>query len=128
MKWLHNLLKGASLTTALFIFQACYGSPQNIMEEDRGEAPMTFVVHSRTSGSALEGIRIFGQDRYYENGYRELGVTGADGSCKVNLPYLRNVQGPYVRFEDPQGNYEVKDTVLFDLRERAIDIKLNDKL
>jgi hypothetical protein len=28
MKWLHNLLKGASLAGALFVFQACYGVPQ----------------------------------------------------------------------------------------------------
>lgn len=28
MKWIHNLLKGLSLTSALFIFQACYGTPQ----------------------------------------------------------------------------------------------------
>lgn len=27
MKWLHNLLKGLSLTAALFVFQACYGTP-----------------------------------------------------------------------------------------------------
>ncbi len=26
-KWLHRLLKGASLTGALFVFQACYGTP-----------------------------------------------------------------------------------------------------
>jgi hypothetical protein len=28
MKWLRNILKGVSLTAALFVFQACYGSPQ----------------------------------------------------------------------------------------------------
>ena len=28
MKWLHNILRASSLATALFIFQACYGSPQ----------------------------------------------------------------------------------------------------
>ena len=28
MKWLHNLLKGISLTAALFVFQACYGTPE----------------------------------------------------------------------------------------------------
>jgi len=27
MKWIHNLLKGMSLTAALFVFQACYGTP-----------------------------------------------------------------------------------------------------
>ena len=26
-KWIHRALKGASLTTALFVFQACYGTP-----------------------------------------------------------------------------------------------------
>lgn len=26
-KWIHRILKGASLTTALFVFQACYGTP-----------------------------------------------------------------------------------------------------
>ena len=33
-KWLHRALKGASLTTALFVFQACYGTPPGpYMEE-----------------------------------------------------------------------------------------------
>ena len=27
MKWLHHLLRGVSLTAALFVFQACYGTP-----------------------------------------------------------------------------------------------------
>jgi len=27
MKWFRNILKGLSLTSALFVFQACYGSP-----------------------------------------------------------------------------------------------------
>lgn len=27
-RWLRNLLKGCSLTTALFVFTACYGTPQ----------------------------------------------------------------------------------------------------
>ena len=35
MKWLHNILKGASLTGALFVFQACYGIPQPALWEDR---------------------------------------------------------------------------------------------
>ena len=27
-KWIRTLLKGFSLTAALFVFQACYGTPQ----------------------------------------------------------------------------------------------------
>ena len=34
MKWLHNLLKGMSLTAALFVFQACYGTPPGYPEDD----------------------------------------------------------------------------------------------
>jgi hypothetical protein len=29
-KWIHRALKGASLTTALFVFQACYGTPPGL--------------------------------------------------------------------------------------------------
>ena len=43
MKWLHNLLKGLSLTAALFVFQACYGTPpgypEDCFEEEVVEAP-----------------------------------------------------------------------------------------
>ena len=35
MKWLRNILKGVSLTAALFVFQACYGAPQVPDEEVR---------------------------------------------------------------------------------------------
>ena len=42
MKWLHNLLKGMSLTAALFVFQACYGTPpgypDDFFEEEAVEA------------------------------------------------------------------------------------------
>ena len=128
MKWLHNLLKGASLTTALFVFQACYGTPQTPMETERGEAPMTFSLVSVSTGKPLEGITILGQDLPYENGYRPLGVTDFEGRCKVSLPYLRNIKGPFVRFEDPDGRYAIKDTVLYDLRERDITVKLDEVL
>ena len=37
MKWLHNLLKGLSLTAALFVFQACYGTPPGYPEDFFGE-------------------------------------------------------------------------------------------
>ncbi len=33
MKWLHNLLKGMSLTACLFVFQACYGTPPGYPDE-----------------------------------------------------------------------------------------------
>ena len=40
MKWLHNLLRGLSLTGALFVFQACYGTPQRPLTEEEQEVAL----------------------------------------------------------------------------------------
>ena len=34
-KWVRKILKGISLTAALFVFQACYGSPQIPENQDK---------------------------------------------------------------------------------------------
>ena len=126
MKFLHDLLKGASLTGALFVFQACYGMPQTPLMAEGGEAPMTFSLVSHKTGEPLEGIRIKGgtwkQDMEREN---VLGITDANGRCRVGIPYYRNQEGPFLRFEDPQGAFVVKDTTVADLRDREIVIKLD---
>lgn len=124
MKLFRNLLKGLSLTSALFVVQACYGTPQPSMFGEGGEAPMSFSLVAEDTGEPLEGIvisanRVEGQDKY------ELGVTGADGKCQVAIPYMRNIEGPNLKFEDPEGQYSVKDTTLTDLREREILVRLN---
>ena len=55
---------------------------------------------------------------------QEIGVTGDDGRCKVDIPYFRNELGPYLSFYSPDGQYAAKDTMLADLREREIVIKM----
>ena len=126
MKWLHNLMKGASLTGALFVFQACYGMPQDPMFES-GEAPMSFSLVSKKTGEPLQGIRILSRVTDKAS-YQEIGTTGIDGSCQVSIHYYRNQEGPYLRFEDPDGPYAAKDTLLYDLRERNILIELIPQL
>ncbi len=52
-KRIHNLLKGASLTAALFVFQACYGTPippQPLEEEE--EVVATEVTGTETPADA----------------------------------------------------------------------------
>ena len=122
MKWLHNLLKGMSLTGALFVFQACYGMPQSPLDDEMGEAPMNFSLVSHTTGKPLEGIRVL---VHQWGSFETLGITGADGRCHVEIPYMRNQQGPSLTFEDPQGVFAPKDTSLADLRERDIVVKLD---
>ena len=129
MKWLRDILKGASLTGALFVFQACYGIPEPPLYEEAGEAPMTFSLVSKSTGEPLEGISIGSNATINrKEGMVKMGVTDAQGKCKVNIPYRRNVEGPFVFFEDPEGRFSDKDTVLLDLRERDILIKMDPVL
>lgn len=126
MKWLHNLLKGASVTGALFVFQACYGSPQ-IPAHEQGTAPMRFSLVSAQTGQPLEGISIEAKP-YKEGSYQFIGSTGADGKCEVLIPFIQNLDGPSIQFSDENGVYAAIDTTLADLRERDIVIKLNRNL
>ena len=43
-KWIHRGLKGLSLTTALFVFQACYGTPMTAPEATQIAAKMAGTV------------------------------------------------------------------------------------
>ncbi|MBO7603446.1 MAG: hypothetical protein J6S97_03420 [Bacteroidales bacterium] len=124
MKWLRNLLKGASLTGALFAFQACYGVRYSPFYET-GEAPMAFTVVSHRSGEPLKDIAISCKPSYNDS-YRLIGVTGPDGRCTVNIPYIKNEFGPYILLEDPEGIFSAKDTTLADLRERNIVVKMDN--
>ena len=123
MKWLRNLLKGASLTGALFVFQACYGTPMDPWYEG-GTAELSFRVLDHVSGKPIEGVRVsYGINKQWV----ELGTTQEDGLVSVSLPYVRNVKGPDVRFQSFDKPYQVKDTVFVDLRPREITVKLDRK-
>ena len=123
MKWLHNLLKGVSLTGALFAFQACYGVPEPPIYWEQGEAPMNFSVVSHATGNPIKGVHVRGGVN--KECKEELGITGDDGKCHVMIPYVRNSDGPFITFEDSQSKFVMKDTTLADLREREILIKLD---
>ena len=52
--WFRKLLGGMSLTSALFIFQACYGTPQDIEPDVNLEGK----VVSRATGLPIPGIKV----------------------------------------------------------------------
>ena len=51
-KRIHNLLKGASLTAALFVFQACYGTPIPPQPLEEEEVVATEVTGTETPADA----------------------------------------------------------------------------
>ncbi len=54
-RWFRNLLGGLSLTSALFVFQACYGSPQHDPGDD---VYIEGYVRSKTTGDSIQGIKV----------------------------------------------------------------------
>ena len=53
MKWLRNILKGISLSSALFVFQACYGTPQWL-----NDVEVKFKLVSSTDNTPLKDVEI----------------------------------------------------------------------
>lgn len=53
-KWLHRALKGASLTSVLFVFQACYGTPPVPGEMAQLNEPETELVEETLSEDTVE--------------------------------------------------------------------------
>ena len=114
MRLFRNFLKGASLTTALFIFQACYGTPQGM--EDYPETVACFQVVSSEDGLPLDGICV---KRKVSNsgdyGWILSGYTDNNGwynmAFNINAPAPEQV--PF-RFESEDGEYAAKDTVISD--------------
>jgi hypothetical protein len=102
-KFLRKLLGGLSLTTAVFIFQACYGSAQ-----DFGlDVYISGRVRSDKTGLPVKGIRVSVADN------PQYQFTGTDGSFS-----LYTVQDAECKllFDDidsgVNGTFSSKDTTL----------------
>lgn len=120
MGFFRNFLKGASLTTALFIFQACYGTPSWLDETD-----VSFKVISAEDGSPIKDVSVY--TRVYESenlDWNLRGYTNEEGIANVLVGVMEG-RSPQLRFEAEGNQYAVKDTVIADLsHSRLIEIKL----
>lgn len=119
MKWLHNLLKGLSLTTALFIFQACYGTPEWLHD-----ANLQFKVVAADTGEPLKDVYVSSRVQAADNlNWILCGRTNEAGEAHV---FFETVEGqdPQFRFEMLDSDYMVKDTVIVDTKYRTVEIHL----
>ncbi len=101
MKLLHNILKASTLSTALFIFQACYGTPVDYWGGEFSE--VTFKVMSAADKSPLEGIRVNCKDG---DDWVDCGKTNSKGMLTI---FATRVSDEF-SFVDPDGNYSQLDT------------------
>ena len=111
MKLLHNILRGSTLATALFIFQACYGMPQDRSEQFIYEAR---IKVTDAKGQALEGVKCSVKN-YYMSEFTEQDVTGADGMLNISVAVPGQVAIRYVDLRFEAEGFNVKDTTINDV-------------
>lgn len=116
--WIRNVMGGLSFTSALFIFQACYGTPQDMF-------PDIYVqgrVKSASTGNPLEGIKVsVANNSQFE-------YTDNEGNFSF---YTELVDNLMIRFQDidavENGSYVSKDTVLREVQDHIyFEIELNE--
>lgn len=108
--WFRKVLQGLSFTSVLFVFQACYGTPQD-MENDfllQGQ------VMSKATNLPIQGIKV---TILNANQYQ---TTGNDGKFSFYTLSLSNYQ---INFDDvdgtQNGSFKPKDTIISNLKAQA---------
>ncbi|PLX13449.1 MAG: hypothetical protein C0598_03465 [Marinilabiliales bacterium] len=117
--WIRKAVGGLSLTSALFIFQACYGTPQDLAPDILIEGQ----VRSLSSGLPIQGIKVSVTDNM------QYQMTDNEGKFSF---YTEMLTGLTINFQDidslQNGHYMDKDTVLTNLSGNVyLDIALQEK-
>jgi len=117
--WIRRIIGGLSFTSALFVFQACYGSPQDFGYDILIEGH----VKSKTTDLPIEGIKVSVENSMAHDVTNYLGIFSFYNEITDNMKIM---------FEDidstENGLYLSKDTILTDIRNQVtLEIKLDEK-
>jgi len=112
--WIKKIIGGLSFTTALFVFQACYGTPQDFGFDSYVEG----TVKSRTTDLPINGIRVL---IYAENAINNHYLyTDEKGYFSL---YSERGSDVKLRFDDADadenGLFATKDTILYDVTDKV---------
>ena len=116
--WIKNIFRGLSLTSVMFIFQACYGTPQDYGNDFIIEGQ----VKSKATGLPIKGIKVsVAHDIQYVH-------TNEEGKFSFYMELRPDVK---VLFEDvdgeKNGEFANADTVIKEVEEKVfLDIKLEN--
>lgn len=118
-KWIRKIIGGLSFTTALFVFQACYGTPQDFGLDLLLEGQ----VKSKTTGLPIKGIKVSVMDNTQHT------ITSNDGRFSFYTEMMADMK---ILFEDIDstlnGSFHNSDTLLTQPQERVfLNIKLEEK-
>ena len=102
---IRTLIGGLSFTTALFVFQACYGMPQDWQDDVFIEGK----VVSQASRLPVKGIKV------ESDLHGHLGITDNLGEFGFYTPWANSLRLTIEDTDpDSDGDYLSKDTVLVD--------------
>lgn len=126
-KTIRKILQGCTLTAAMFVFQACYGT-----EPDLGDLNQYVFRMVDENNNAIDGVEL--QTRWEHrnsqgtlnsySGWEYQGITGTDG---VVMAYIYDREFPYTKFQfsDNQSRFEMLDTTFASLPGMdTVEIKL----
>jgi putative lipoprotein (rSAM/lipoprotein system) len=118
-RWRKRILGGLSLTTALFVFQACYGTPQDMGLDIFIEGQ----VKSEKTNKPVKGIKVSVEDK--------LQYQYTDESGKFSF-YTETATSYKIKFEDidsdQNGIFVEKDTLLTKIDKTIyLNIELEEK-
>jgi hypothetical protein len=117
--WVRKLIGGMSLTTAAFIFQACYGTPQDF----GADVFIDGLVKSKKTGEPIKGIKVSVADNpqfQYTNDAGEFSFyTVTADTCVIKFEDIDAIQN---------GAFINKDTTIRNVyREVHLNIFLEEK-
>lgn len=117
-KWIRRILGGLSFTSALFIFQACYGTPQDIEPDFLVEGE----VLSKETGIPLNGIKVIIPVTLQQE------FTDTNGRFSMYTPMRDSVK---IEFQDADsignGYYKPFDTTVKQIQDKVF-LKINLEL
>lgn len=100
--WITKLVGGLSFTTALFVFQACYGTPQDFGLDILVEGQ----VKAKVTGLPIKGIRVS------VDGNMQYEYTNDEGKFSF---YTEDANSLKIKFEDidsdQNGSFASMDTI-----------------
>jgi hypothetical protein len=101
--WKRKIIGGLCLTSIAFVFQACYGTPQDIGQDLLVEGQVT----SKTTGLPIKGIKVSVDERVQ--------YANTDENGKFSL-YMDKLQHAKIKFTDVDSTQNIwfsnKDTLI----------------
>lgn len=117
-KSIRKLISGLSFASALFIFQACYGTPQDLGMDVFIEGQVKSVTNE-----PVEGIKVtIGDEMQYQ-------FTDEEGKFSLYTGVADQYQITFQDIDSTQnGSFQNKDTLLTQIDEKVyLDIVLEEK-